>query len=157
VIDPGQLLQHIIRPVLQSLNLYSIAAERLVLGTACQESECGRWVRQIGGPALGIYQMEPATYDDLWTNFLAYQPTLGPKVKKYAAGLVLSNADELVGNLYLATAMCRVHYYRVKEPLPDDLPGQAAYWKQYYNTPSGAGTEAQYRSSWNRFVGVEWT
>lgn len=40
MIDPEQLLKFIIRPVLQALGLHTVVAERLVLGTACQESEC---------------------------------------------------------------------------------------------------------------------
>ena len=49
---------------------------------------------------------------------------------------------DLETNDLYACAMCRIHYQRVREPLPDadDLEGQAAYWKAHYNTPLGAGT-----------------
>ena len=53
-------------------------------------------------------------------------------------------AEEMTGNLYYATAMCRVHYRRVKEPIPNTVIGQAQYWKRYYNTPLGKGTEENY-------------
>ena len=51
-------------------------------------------------------------------------------------------ADEMVWNLKLAAAMCRIHYRRVAAPLPaaDDIEGLAAYWKTYYTTAAGAGT-----------------
>lgn len=149
MIEPKHLLQYVIRPVLKDLELWSVPAEHLLLGTACQESECGRWLHQLGsGPALGIYQMEPATYDDLWINFINHQPWRD-KVAVYNSKRPIS---ELAGNLYLATAMCRIHYLRVPEPIPDYLAGQAAYWKKYYNTEFGAGTTQEYMNAWNRFV-----
>lgn len=155
MIDPRQLLHEVIRPVLLSLDLYSDKAERLVLGTACQESECGLWIKQLGGgPGIGIYQMEPDTFNDIWNNYLDFKPTLREKVLKWVfdIGLNGDSAREMVGNLYYATAMCRVHYYRVPEPIPDYLAGQAAYWKKYYNTEDGRGTGFQYINAWNRFV-----
>lgn len=159
MIDPDHLVLNVIRPVLKSLELYSVAAERLVLGTACKESECGEWLVQLGNVkdgGLGIYQMEAATYYDIWLNYLAYQTKLGPKVKKLSAGLVLSNAEEMIGNLFLATAMCRVHYRRVPAAIPTDLPGQAAYWNKYYNCNPNYGTEAEYIAAWKRCVKIEW-
>ena len=51
----------VIRPALRALDLWSPAAEDLVLGTAAQESGLA-YLRQIGGgPALGLWQIEPAT------------------------------------------------------------------------------------------------
>ena len=154
MIDPTHLLEHIIRPVLKDLDLWSPQAERLVLGTACKESECGRWLVQLGGgPALGIYQMEPATHNDIWENFLVFpgKTDLRNVVKKYMPQL-WTEQQLLIGNLYYATALCRIHYLRVPEPIPDDLPRQAAYWKRFYNSEKGAGTVQEYIEAWRRFV-----
>lgn len=153
MIDPRHLLEHVIRPVLRDLGLWSVAAERLVLGTACQESACGRYLVQIGGPAKGIFQMEPATHDDIWGNFLVYRDDLQVKILKWRTDSeVISSVNEMIGNLYYATAMCRVHYLRVPEPIPDDLHGQAQYWKKNYNSELGKGTVEEYMNNWNRFV-----
>jgi len=153
MIDPAQLLTAVIRPVLVNLELWSEKAERLILGTALQESECGRWILQLGGgPGLGIYQMETATHNDIWANYLAYQPTLVEKIVRHAAGVHGNSADELVGNLCYATAMCRVHYLRDPEPIPDYLVGQATYWKRVYNTKAGKGTVNQYMAAWSRYI-----
>ena len=136
MIDATQLHREIIRPVLRDLGLPGgVYAEAMVLGTACQESKCGLWVVQLGGgPARGIYQMEPTTHDDLWDNFLQHQPDLMKKVNRYRCqwgnGM---GPGELTFNIAYATIMCRLHYYRVKAALPDTLQGQAAYWKKYYN------------------------
>jgi len=153
--DPTQLLKEIIRPVLQDLSMWSEPAERLLLGTACQESSCGQYVRQIGGPALGIFQMEPATHDDIWDRFLAHHPDLSRKLNRWRAqygnGM---GPGEMVGNNFYAAAMCRIHYLRVADSIPDYLDGQAHYWKRFYNTVKGHGTVEQYKNNWSRFVGV---
>lgn len=150
MIDPTHLLKHVIRPVLKDLDLWSEPAERLVLGTACQESHCGQYLVQLGGgPALGIYQMESATHDDINGNFLSYQEELQNKMDR----LFKMDAVEMVGNLYYATAMCRIHYYRAPEIIPEDLPGQAKLWKLRYNTPLGKGTVNEYLNNWQRYVG----
>ncbi|KAF0118141.1 MAG: hypothetical protein FD149_866 [Rhodospirillaceae bacterium] len=75
--DSAHFVTTVIRPTLLHLGLHSPAAEALLLGTAIQESRLGTYLRQTGGgPALGVYQMEPATHEDIWTNFLAYRPDL---------------------------------------------------------------------------------
>lgn len=147
MINPGQLLRYVIRPTLKDLGLWSEPAERLILGTACQESECGRYLVQIGGPALSIYQIEPTTHLDIHINFLAYRDDLHDKIAKYG-----NNPEDMITNLAYATAICRVHYLRVPAPIPDTLAGQAQYWKSHYNSDKGAGTVYQYLNAWDRFV-----
>ena len=154
MLDPAQFTKHIIRPALEAIDLYSEAAAELLLGTAIQESRL-TYLKQIGGgPALGVFQMEPATEDDIWENFILYrgaldQKVLGLMVTKHALG------DGLIWNLYYAAAMCRIHYYRVSEALPaaGDISRQAEYWKAHYNTPLGAGTEAEYIENWHKYSG----
>jgi hypothetical protein len=50
--------------------------------------------------------------------------------------------------------MARIHYYRVAEALPhkDDLEGMAHYWKNYYNTPQGAGTTGEFMNKYQTMV-----
>lgn len=152
MIDPIHLRTYVIRPVLKDLGLWSERAEQLLLGTACQESQCGRWLRQIGeGPAVGIYQMEPATHNDLWNNFLDHRESIARKVHMHVVGLG-PTAEQMAGNLYYATAMCRVHYLRVPQPIPATLSEQAEYWKRFYNTELGKGRVEDYISNWARFM-----
>ena len=155
MIDPRQLLTYVVTPVLGTLSLPSdvpdnTAAAQLLMGTAMQESEL-TWVHQISGPAIGLWQMEPATHDDMWTNFI-------PKPIGQALDYLCPRADArlMAGNLYYACAMARLFYYRIPEPLPKagNIEAQAAYWKQYYNTPKGAGTVTQYKQHWDQMIGV---
>jgi hypothetical protein len=155
------LRELVVRPTLQHLRLWSPAAEDLILGTAAQESAMGTYLAQLNGPALGIYQMEPATHDDIWNNFLHYKDILADNVQDLLTGSSTSEAsflfdgsNELIGNLYYATAMCRIHYLRVPEMLPvhKDIKGYAAYWKKYYNTELGEGTEEEFIANYKKYV-----
>jgi hypothetical protein len=148
-INPKQLRKLVIIPSLKYLNPvipYSIEAVDLLCMTAAHESLNGTYLKQIKGPALGIYQMEPATHDDIWDNYLAHRKILSELV----SGL---DSDELVYNLKYATVMARVHYWRVKEPLPkrkdtgpdsDYIYHLAKYAKRYYNTELGKATADDY-------------
>jgi hypothetical protein len=154
MIDATQLCQQVIRPVLKDLGAWSAKAEALVFGTAAQESHCGQWLVQLGqGPARGIFQMEPATHDDIWNRFISQRPDLMRKLNRWRAqygnGM---GPDEMIFNLAYAAAMCRIHYLRVPAPIPDTLNGQAEYWKMYYNTPAGAGTVEEYKQNWREFA-----
>lgn len=153
MIDLAHLRDEIVRPVLVELGLHSDAAEALLLGTAVQESGLV-WLRQLGGgPALGIYQMEPATHDDIWANYLAYRDELADKVARLAAPWP-DRHRQLVTNLAYATAMARIHYRRVPAALPaaGDVDGLAAYWKNHYNTAQGAGTVAEFAEKYRHHV-----
>lgn len=146
MLDKEQFKDNIIIPTLQHLSPiipYSEAAVELLLGTAMVESQL-TYVRQLGrGPALGVYQMEPATHDDIWENYISHRYHLEDDL---CALFISDSAEDMVGNLNYATAMARIHYYRVSEALPEagDLEGMAKYWKKYYNTPEGKGQELKY-------------
>ncbi|MBF0602155.1 MAG: hypothetical protein HQL07_00510 [Nitrospirae bacterium] len=151
-LDPVQLRKHIIRPTLQRIELWSEAAEELVLGTAIQESGL-RYVHQIGsGPACGLWQMEPATHNDIWGNYLQSRPKVGLSI---LGPYSKPDHSRLMWDLGYACSMCRVHYLRSPQGLPNagDIAGQAGYWKKWYNTPLGKGTVEQYMSNWKRMIG----
>ncbi|RLA60692.1 MAG: hypothetical protein DRQ89_12470 [Epsilonproteobacteria bacterium] len=147
-----QFRTYIVRPALDGVGLYSEAAEDLLVGTACAESMMGTYVHQVGGPALGIYQMEPNTHADIWRNYLEYREGLHDRV----VGCVPANGWSswgdmpshalLITDLKYATVMARIHYLRSPEPLPaaGEWSGMARMWKKVYNTEAGAGTEGHF-------------
>jgi len=145
-----QLRELIIRPTLKALDMYSHEAEDLVAGTIAQESRMGHFIKQVGGgPALGICQMESATHNDLWDNWISYRPEIEAKLRRIARYCI---DDELMWNLRYAVAMCRIHYYRQPGAIPKDIQGQAEYWKKYYNTPKGKGTADDYIYNYGRYA-----
>lgn len=170
-INPDQLRTLVVRPVLATLDLSAPdVAENLIMGTAAHESHLGDFIKQVGGgPAMGIYQMEPATLNDCYENYLDYssRAALKAKVDAYLAvspavasstgsGDQPDKASQLATNLAYATAMCRIRYYRAPAAMPsdpNDINALAAYWKQYYNTPLGAGTPEQFVADYQRYIG----
>ena len=148
-------MRNLVNSVLNQLKpeiKYSIHAENLILGTAAQESAYGKYTVQIGGgPARGKFQMEKATHDDIWKNFLKYKPRLA-KLVLSISGLTEPDFNSLEKNDIYACAMCRVHYFRVKEPIHTTINGYAYYWKQFYNTPEGKGTISEFINNYIKYV-----
>ncbi len=144
MLDPEQFRRLVIRPVIRRLGLWSPAAERLLLGTALTESGL-RHLHQVRGPARGLYQIEPATLHDIYRNWLPRRAPLAEGLRMFTAphGAV---EDQLVWNLAYASAVARLIYCRVPEPLPraDDLTALAEYWKSHFNTAAGKGTPADF-------------
>ena len=141
----SQILSMVIRPALSKINLWSPSAEELVLGTAIVESGL-TYLRQWGdGPALGLWQVEPSTQNDLYTNSLNYRPELGSALMELRAPNLSIDGEPRHQPIYGA-AVCRLCYYRKPDALPEagDIEGQAAFWKQHYNTPLGKGTVTKY-------------
>lgn len=164
MIKPRQLRDDIVIPVLQLLVPLQhdqsgndiTAAVELLMGTAMQESRCGEYIHQLGnGPALGVFQMEPATEHDLWTNYLEFHPEYRVPIGKLICGGI-DRTKQLEGNLYYAVAMARMLYMRVPAALPakGDLGNQAAYYKKWYNTPLGAATVDEYINNWHELQRV---
>lgn len=147
--NANQLRVNVVRPALQSVSgWWTPAAENLVMGTASVESNL-EYVKQLkGGSAISLWQIEAATHDDLWRNWLKYRPGIATAILRAsgmdpAFGWALSVPHEhLMTNLTYGALMCRCYYRRIPAPLPaaDDVAGMARYWKQHYNTSAGAGT-----------------
>ena len=150
---PDQLREYVIRPALERVGLYSESAEQLLVGTCCAESRLGTYLHQVRGPALGIYQMEPATHEDIWSNWLKYRPEEARIIRELIGAADWQgdrpNHALLITDLRYATIMARLKYYRSPKQLPqvDDWHGAASLWKQVYNCPMGAGTELHFMDS----------
>lgn len=156
MIYPRHLLREVIEPVLHHINLYSDSASRLILGTELVESRGTYLLQHPRGPALGIYQIEPATFKWLWWDWLpTKRPGLRDRISEFIGAWRLDKdpSRELVANLYFATAICRVRYLAVPQPLPeaDDIIGLAAYWKVHYNTMAGKGKAADWVAAYRRY------
>lgn len=155
---------HVIRPTLKAIGLWSENAEELLMGTAAHESHMGKYARQVNGPALGAFQMEPSPHTDIYDNFLRYKPDLLRAVQdtipigaesRTPAGYKCGSNAMLTHNPCYAALMARLHYLRQPGKVPDSIEGQGQYWKKYYNTAAGKGTVEQYLDDYVQFVGSE--
>lgn len=137
----------IIRPALQSIGLWSASAEVLIYGTGMVESGYNHLV-QIGSPqggGLGFFQMEKSDYEDIYA-FLRH-----PKnVRLYNSVISCCyycafpmDSSVLVHNIKFAAVMCRLHYLRTSQAIPELADGGEAfaeYHKVYYNSLDGAAS-----------------
>ena len=78
MIDPGQL-RRIFNISLEPLGYWSLETQELLMMTAAHESLLGRYLQQKAVPALGLYGMEPATFSDIFINYLNYRTELAQK------------------------------------------------------------------------------
>jgi len=140
-LDVKQFREYVVRPALQGIGLWSEAAEELVTGTALVESNLN-YVKQVGGgPAVGICQMEPATYADLCARLFEKHRELYDVIRGYLFMTVIpTSINYLAGNTTASVIFCRLKYYLHPDPLPaaHDFAAMAAYHKKIYNTASGA-------------------
>ncbi|WP_262689771.1 hypothetical protein [Kordiimonas aestuarii] len=143
--DANTFLDGVIIPVLRDLGMDSPAAEKLLMMTAAHESMGFRYRAQVGGPALSYFQIEPATLEDLYQNYLAYRPGRQAMLDIYLpAGM--GRIDALEHDDRYACAAARLLYARVPDALPvvsDDM-ALAAYAKRYWNTDFGKATPEKY-------------
>ena len=140
-------VKDLIKRVLDSMDLYSPEALDLVYKTGKVESGY-KYLRQIKGPARGLFQCESWVAVDICKNYLAYRKKLMKRVAE-ATNVKLSYFVDpkeedwdfiLETNIAAQIAMCRLHYRRIPKPLPSSVEGQANYWKKYYNSMAGRGT-----------------
>lgn len=139
---------------LRDLNLYSRNAEELLIFTCANESNGGTYLKQCNGPALGIYQIEPQTYNDIWQNYIT------PNSSKFLSFFTnfnissIPSAGRLIYDLRFATAIARIFYLRINSPLPnpDDVNSIWAYYKQYYNTYSGKANKDEAIAKYHAFL-----
>lgn len=155
MINVQQLRELIIKPALQDLQMYSEDAEELLVFTCAVESMGGTFLKQINGPALGIYQMEPNTFFDIWQHYIILKNDLFMKLITQFACASFPTEDRLVWDLRFATAMARIHYARISEPLPsksDTMYALYHYYKKYYNTSQGAAEPDQSIEKYRAYI-----
>ena len=156
---------HDVLPLIVYTNQYLLARSdaiecALMLATAATESAfiCRQQIG--GGPARGLWQMEPGMTgaQDIFENYLRYKPKRFQKLIRLWLNLdiepffVPSVGDlsyHLETNDVFACAMARLQYLRRPEPIPDTVNEMAHYWKEYYNTDAGAGTTARFIKAWD--------
>lgn len=150
----SQLREFIIKPALYDLNLSGEDAEELLLFTCAVESEGGTYIKQVNGPALGIYQMEPATYNDIWQNFIKDKRSLLLMLGSNFNTFSQPDEQRLMYDLRFATAMCRIHYLRNSVNLPSkgDIVGMWDYYKHFYNSSLGSAKQSESIAKYLAFV-----
>lgn len=152
--DCSQFRSVIIEPVLSKLKIYSKGAEEILVFTCAAESLGGHYLHQVKGPALGIYQMEPNTYTDIWSNYIRSRNQLATLMAIHFGCSKIPEVERLMYDLHYATAMTRIHYLRMPGNLPDhkDVDGMWDYYKKYYNTEKGKAKKEDSVKKYQEFI-----
>jgi hypothetical protein len=133
--------QYIIDPALAALAPAGIpvtkTAADLLMATAANETDLGTWLNQNPGPALGVFQIEPASLSSLLVRLTTAQT---------AALVGISTPQPITAqldtNLVLAAAICRLFYWHNPFVMPQSwtLDTLWAVYKSVYNTSAGSAT-----------------
>lgn len=144
----------IIRDCITRLGLHSEVAVELLMGTCAVESNFGTYNKQLGdGPALGVFQMEPATMRDIWDNYINYRAEL-KRLLASEFGMIRADECRLQYDIEYSIVMARLKYRRSKYLLPynsTDIEGLAEAWKRDYNTYLGKGKTSEFISKYKKY------
>jgi hypothetical protein len=154
MLDCSQFRTLIIEPVLSKLQIYSSKAEELLVFTCAAESLGGTLLHQIKGPALGIFQMEPNTYTDIWVNYIHGRNQLATLMALHLGCNKIPPIERMIYDLQFATAMARIHYLRFTGKLPEvkDVDGIWDYYKKNYNTEKGKAKKEEAIKKYQDFI-----
>jgi hypothetical protein len=152
-------VRQIIRIALQPITatrhpLYSAESEELLLMVSCHESILGRKLFQIGGgPGRGLFQVEPRTMRDNYTNFIDAKADLRRQIGE-VSGVANPDDNQLTWNPLFGAIMARIWLYRRPGPLPPahDLQAMADYARMHYNTTAGEASPEEYLTDYHRLV-----
>jgi hypothetical protein len=144
--DFGQYVVQDALEILANMNAipYSETAYNLLMGTAAQESLLGTYLVQQSGPGIGPFMQTPSEVPAMLAACNAN--TLSALASVSHSG---SSPNQIITNLVYAAMICRIFYWQVPAPLPDNtLAGLWGYYKEHYNTATGAATQTQWNTNW---------
>lgn len=147
-----QLTDLVIKPVLEKipkgLSDESLVAIQMIIA---HESQRGRYLKQINGPALGLIQMEPTTHnsawkfgDSIWDNAL----TLGIITSHEYNNKSHPKPERLIYDLAYNVFMARQRLFMKREKLPRPPAKISMYLKNHWNSVHGAADGYSYLDDW---------
>lgn len=134
---------YIVRDSLKAAGWWSRSVENIIVATGIVESNLDALVQGGGGPAKGVFQIEPRTYADV-ISYIKRDPE---KIKTICQACNLVSLPEdvnaVIWNLRFAVLITRMFYYRIVDALPKSENAQEMYqyYKKFYNSAAGAATE----------------
>lgn len=131
--DITQFRQEILSPALDALQIRNLHLKELLVFTCAVESAGGTYVRQDKGLGLGIFQMHPSAFTDLWTTYIIRKPDILNLISINLGVYRVPQPNEMISNLSLAVAMCAL-FYKSKNAIPEDSEIDSLYdiYNHYY-------------------------
>lgn len=131
--------------------------QNLLAGTAAHESGDFKNRQQIGGgPALGLFEIEPPSLEDLYTNFLAFHADLKAKLDSLQDPTAPDTVTELKHNDRYGAGAALLMYWRHAKSIvwptdPNDIAALGAIYKRYFNG-NGKATPEEFVDDFARWV-----
>jgi len=160
-----QFRAELLRPALLELGEWTMGAEELLVLTCAAESQGGTYLKKIGGHGIGIFDLQPVTYHEIWDSYISKHSSFAYKLLQ-SLGRGCKPKPELMGrDLIFACQMARLAYLRFREEIPaaTDIEGLAKYYVKYWanishdtilgDTVSSKETFEKAIFDYNRFIG----
>ena len=96
---------------------------------------------------VGIWQMDKTTFEWLTTSTTGFQNTREkyyPLVKKRFGIDITKLQRRDLYRPFVSALLTRVYLLTIRKKIPTEKEDQAEYWKKYYNTEAGSGTEQKF-------------
>lgn len=132
--------KHLCTEALLDWGLHSDHCVELLAMIAAHESLGGKHRKQIGGPALGLFQIEPVTHNSVWDN----SDSIRARAKRYG---IEEDVRKLESDDRYSTWVARHYLAQDPNPLPKTPEAMAAYCKHYWNR-TGKATPEKYLNDW---------
>ncbi len=117
--------------------LHSDHCVELMAMICAHESLGGKHRRQIGGgPALGLFQIEPPTHNSIWDN----SDSIRARAQRYG---IKEDVSKLETDDRYSIFVARHYLAMDRNPLPKTPEEMAAYCKSYWNR-TGEATPEKY-------------
>lgn len=132
--------KHLCTEALLDWGLHSDACVELLAMICAHESLGGKHRKQIGGPALGLFQIEPVTHNSVWNH----SDSIRARAKRYS---ITEDVSKLESDDRYSIWVARHYLAMDKNPLPKTPEAMAAYCKSYWNRTGKAAPE-KYLNDW---------
>ena len=149
----NQFREYISNPVLEQLPNGMAGATAIEMIVAHESLGC-EYVHQVGGPALGIIQMEPFVHDDTWDHCDSIwnnAKSIGLIDDSDYNNKIRPPSERLIYDLRYNVFMARHRLYMDQDPIPVDHRELSEYLKQYWNTSEGGAHQLSYFIHFNKW------
>lgn len=116
------------------MDRYKPECVELLCMLAAHESMLGKYRKQIKGPALSLFQIEPRTHNSTWDHC--------DSIDKLAKKLgIKRNLESLADDDRYAVFVARCYLLMDKNPLPKTICEMGEYAKTYWNNGGDDGDD----------------
>lgn len=130
-------LKKVVTETLKEMDRFKPECVELLCMIAAHESMLGKYRKQIKGPALSLFQIEPRTHNSIWDHC--------DSIDKLAKKLgIKRRLESLADDDRYAVFVARCYLLMDKSPLPKTVCEMGEYAKTYWNSNDGKASPEAY-------------